>query len=79
MGIVEQVKRQEGQMATAFRDAMVANELKRQKAARDVAEAAYDIARSGGSSAVGKKSVNLPRGQSLRMARDRARARGENI
>lgn len=77
MGIVEQVKRQEGVMATAFRDVMAANELKRQRAVADVGEAAYDIALGGGLSAAGKRSVNLPRSQSLRQARDKARARGE--
>ena len=79
MGIVEQVKRQEGAMATAFHDAMVANELKRQKAAEAVGEAAYDIAYSGGRSAAGTRSVNLARGQSLRRSRDKRRARGEKI
>lgn len=79
LGIVEQVKRQEGKMATAFRDAMAANERKRQKAAEDVGEAAHHIAQSGTKSATGVRSVNLPRSQSLRQARDRRRARGEKI
>lgn len=79
LALVEQVKRQEGAMATAFSEAMIANELKRQKAIQDVGEGAYEIARSGGKSAAGVKSVNLPRSQSLRMARDKQRARGEKI
>lgn len=78
MGIVEQVKRQEGAMATAFHDAMIANELKRQKAIQDVGEAAHDIAVRV-KSAAGTRSVNLPRSQSLRRSRDRQRARGENV
>lgn len=79
MGIVEQVKRQEGVMATAFRDAMAANEKKRAQAALEVGDAAYDIAHAGGKSAAGKRSVNLPRSQSLRMSRDKARGRGEKV
>lgn len=79
LGIVEQVKRQEGAMGTAFRRAMEANERKRQKAAESVGEAAFDIAYGGSKSAAGTKSVNLPRSQSLRMARDKRRARGEKI
>jgi hypothetical protein len=79
LALVEQVKRQEGVMATAFREAMIANELKKQQAVKDVGEAAYDIAFSGGQSAAGKKSVNLPRSQSLRMARDKRRALGEKV
>jgi len=79
MAIVEQVKRQEGAMATAYIEAMAANERKRQEAIRAVGDGAYEIGRSGGASAAGKKSVNLPRSQSLRMARDKARARGEKV
>lgn len=79
LGLVEQVKRQEGVMATAFREAMDANRRKREQALRDVGDAAYDIAMAGGLSAAGKRSVNLPRSQSLRMARDKRRARGEKV
>ena len=79
LALVEQVKRQEGAMATAFADAMIANEKKRQAAIKAVGDEAFEIARSGGKSAAGTKSVNLPRSQSLRMARDKQRARGDKV
>jgi hypothetical protein len=79
LAVVEQVKRQEGAMATAFREVMAANERKRQQSIQATGDGAYDIARSGGKSAAGLRSVNLPRSQSLRMARDKRRARGERI
>lgn len=79
MGIVEQVKRQEGAMATAFHDAMAANEAKRRRTVEAVGEAAHDIAQAGARSATGARSVNLPRSVSLRQARDKRRARGEKV
>ena len=79
MAIVEQVKKQEGAMSTAFNEAQLANAVKREQAIQAVGDGTYDIVMSGGKSAAGKKSVNLPRSQSLRMSRDRARARGERI
>lgn len=79
LGLVEQVKRQEGVMASAFREALAANERIRQDAVKAVGDGAFDVVRDGGLSAAGKRSVNLPRSQSLRMARDKARARGEKV
>lgn len=77
--LVDQVKRQEGAMARAVSDAIAANERKRQEAIRAVGEGAYDVVMDGGRSAAGKKSVNLPRSQSLRISRDKRRAKGERI
>ena len=79
LSMVEQVKRQEGAMATAFTEAVVANERKRQEAIRAVGDGTYEVVMDGGASAAGKKSVNLPRSQSLRMARDRRRSQGEKV
>lgn len=76
--IVEQVKRQEGAIATAYVEAVAANELKRQQAVNDVGEKSYEVAMDA-RKASGKTSALLPRGQGLRMARDRARSKGRNV
>lgn len=77
--LVEQVKRQEGRMAQALREAEKANQKKRQDAIDAVGEYTEEIARAGYRSARGTKSVNLPRSQSLRQARDKQRSRGRNV
>lgn len=78
LALVEQVKRQEGRMASAFAEVMAANELKRQKAVKDVGDAAYEVGLDA-PKAAGKVGALLPRSQSLRMARDRRRSRGEKV
>lgn len=77
-GLVEQVKRQEGRMATVFREAIEANERKRAEAVKTVGDAGYEIGLDARKMS-GKTSALLPRSQALRMARDRARSRGANI
>jgi hypothetical protein len=79
LALVEQVKRQEGRMATAVKEVIEANARKREEAIRAVGDGSYDVVMEGGKSAAGKRSVNLPRSQSLRMARDKARAKGYKV
>ena len=77
MAIVERVRREDRSHEVIFKEILAKNEAKRKAAEQAAGEAAEQIAREGYSSARGTKSVNLPRSQSLRMARDRARNRGE--
>ena len=79
LAMVDQVRRQEGAMARAVSEAIIANERRRQEAIKAVGDGTYDVVMEGGHSAAGKRSVNLPRSQSLRMARDKRRARGEKV
>lgn len=78
MAIVEHVKRKEGAIDGAFAAALRANEEKKQRVVEEVGEYVYEIAMDA-KKAQGKSSANLPRSQSLRQARDRARARGRNV
>lgn len=77
MAIVERVRRTDEKWETIFDRMMKQNEAKKQEAINAVGEGSFEIAREGYRSARGTKSVNLPRSQSLRMARDKARSRGE--
>lgn len=79
MGIVEQVKRREGALAGSFDRIIEANQKKRQQAVDATGDGVEEVARDGYRSARGTRSVNLPRSQSLRMARDKQRAKGRKV
>ncbi len=79
MALVEKVRRREWAMVGAVEAVVRANKDRMEKASRDVGDAAFDIAMSDGPKATGKRSALLPRSQSLRQSRDRARAKGRNV
>lgn len=66
-------------MEGAFKSVLEANERKVQQAKDDTGAGVEEIAREGYKSARGTRSVVLPRGQSLRQSRDRARAKGHKV
>ena len=77
MAIVEKVRRENRSWEEVFKHILEVNRAKQIAAVKETEDAVEAIAREGYYSARGTRSVNLPRSQSLRMARDRARARGE--
>lgn len=77
MAIVEKVRRTDEPWEKKYKRILDANEKKRQEAINAVGEGSESVAREGYKSVRGTRSVNLPRSQSLRMSRDKARNRGE--
>lgn len=78
MALVEHVKRREGRGDGALQAALLANDRIRARARETTGEQAFEVAQDA-KKAAGKQSAVLPRSQSLRRSRDRARARGKKV
>lgn len=78
-GILDKVKSLAPRGGVAAQEAFAANEAMVEAAKREADEAMDEIAEDVGDRMAGKRSASVHRGQHIRRARDKRRARGENV